>query len=70
MPYSTFLASRQLLQTFIEPASVLSMFVLSFILVWSFWVEANLCRLFLILFICIAVDPIINMGGLGSQYLV
>jgi hypothetical protein len=36
--------------SFIDPAIVLSMFMLSFIFysVWSFWVDADLCRFFII----------------------
>jgi hypothetical protein len=35
---------------------------------WSFWVEAKLCMVFLpFVYIWIALDPVIKRGGLGSN---
>jgi len=36
-----------------------------FVMVWSFWVETNLCRFLSFVYICIAVGyPVIKRGGL------
>ena len=47
-----------ILLVFIDPIIVLSKFRLSFIFcnsMWSFWVEVDLCRIFIFVYICIAI---------------